>query len=872
MVDAAAVTRRYFIPEVIQTSAMDCGPAALKALFGGFDRYLSYGRLREACQTDVDGTSIDTLEVIAQQLGLRAVQSMLPPDLLLLKSSSCLPAVVVVKLSDGGTHLVVLWRIHGPWLQVMDPAAGRLWLPRQRFLESLYIHEQPVPAGAFEQWCGSAVFTAGLEQRMRLLDLPAQVWSDRAHQDAALRLAAALREAGRLRPGTGAREFLATCAAHPDEIPPRYWTMRRMPQDPEQVLLRGAVLLSAAGGVSDVPEESLLPSLARVRTERAPRVWEPVWDALRETGWRLPAATMAALCAVALGTVIEALLFRGLFDMGRHLQSTAERLGAIVALLLFLATVLALDGSAAIGSFRLSRQIEMRLRARFLLKVPRLSDRYFQSRLISDMAFRAHSLQLLRQLPEVAGHCWYLAVSIVITGTAIVCLYPGSALLAGLAILSACAMPLLFMPAMAERDLRHRELSASLGAFYLDSLLGSRAIRAHCAEPAMRSVQAGQLEHWAAAGLSQAALFVGVDAVQMTATLACIVALVYQQSMIAQSPAGLLLLIYWAISIPMLGREAAAVARSLPAMRNTLMRFLELIESPQDCAGDPAPARRSGGVKIDIDEACVVVGGHAVLDRVTLHVRPGEHIGIVGVSGAGKSSLVGCLMGWFQASSGRICVDDAPLDAARLAQLRSEIAWIDPQVHLFRSTLYENLRYGNGNEGAGRLGATLEAVDLGRILERAPQGLQTPIGEGGTLVSGGEGQRVRLARALGRGGVRLAILDEPARGLGREERRAMLSSLRAHFSGATVLCVTHDVSDTLDFHRVLVVERGRIVEQGMPRALQAQSRSRYRGLLDEEDAMRRDLLANAAWRRLRLHAGTIRELAAAAQIQEATQP
>ena len=760
--------RRYFIPEVIQTSAMDCGPAALKALFGGFNRYLSYGRLREACQTDVDGTSIDTLEVIAQQLGLRAVQSMLPVDLLLLKSSASLPAVVVVELPDGGTHLVVLWRIHGPWLQVMDPAAGRLWLPRRRFLESLHIHEQPVPAGACEEWCASSVFTAGLEARMRALHLPRQVWSDRAHQDAALRLGGALRDAGRLRPGADAREFLALCAAHPDEIPPQYWAVRRIPQNPQQVMLRGAVLLSAAEAVSDVPDESLPASLARARTERAPRVWEPVWAALRESGWRLPQATMLALCAVALGTVIEALLFRGLFDMGRHLQSAAERLGAIVALVLFLATVLALDWSAAIGSFRLGRQIEMRLRTRFSLKVPRLSDRYFQSRLISDMAFRAHSLQILRQLPEMAGHCLYLVAGIVITGTAIICVYPGSALLAGLAVIAACGVPSLLMPAMEERDLRQRELSASLGSLYLDSLLGSRAIQAHCAERAMRSVQAGQLERWAAAGLSRQALFVRVDALQMAATLACIVALVYRQSLIAQSPAGLLLLIYWAISILLLGREAAAVARSLPAMRNTLLRFLELTESPQEPAGELAPVARPGGVKIDLEEACIVVAGHAVLDRITLHVRPGEHIGIVGVSGAGKSSLVGCLMGWFQPSSGRICVDDAPLDTSRLAQLRSETAWIDPQVHLFRSTLYQNLRYGNGGHDAGRFGATLEAVDLGRILERAPEGLQTPIGEGGTLVSGGEGQRIRIGRALGRSGVRLAILDEPARGLGRE--------------------------------------------------------------------------------------------------------
>jgi len=871
MADAAAVTRRYFIPEVVQTSAMDCGPAALKALFGGFDRYLSYGRLREACRTDVDGTSIDTLEVIAQQLGLGAVQSMLPADLLLLKSSVCLPAVVVIDLPDGGNHLVVLWRRHGPWLQVMDPACGRLWLPRRRLLDSLYIHEQPVPASACAEWCASAVFTAGIEERLRALHLPPRLWSDRVHQDAALRLGGALRDAGRLRPGADAREFLALCAAHPDEIPPEYWSIRRIPQDPEKMMLRGAVLLSAAGAVSDAPDESLPPPLVRARTEPAPRVWEPVGAALRESGWRLPAATMLALATVAFGTVIEALLFRGLFDMGRHLQSTAERLGAVVALVLFLAAVLALDWSAAIGSFRLGRQIEMRLRTRFLRKVPRLSDRYFQSRLISDMALRAHSLQLLRQLPELAGHCLYLLVSIVITGTAIVWVYPGSALLTGLAVLAACAVPFLLMPAMTERDLRHRELSASLGSLYLDSLLGSRAIRTHCAERAMRSVQANQLERWAAAGLRQQTLFVGVDAVQMTATLACVVALVYRQSEIAQSPAGLLLLIYWAISIPLLGREAAGVARSLPAMRNTLLRFLELIGSPEEPACDEAPVARPGGVKIDIEEACVVVAGHAVLDRVTLHVRPGEQIGIVGVSGAGKSSLVGCLMGWFEASSGRICVDDAPLDTTRLAQLRGETAWIDPQVHLFRSTLYENLRYGNGSEGIAQLGATLEAADLARILARAPQGLQTPVGEGGTLVSGGEGQRIRIGRALGRSGVRLVILDEPGRGLGREERQRMLSSLRAHFSGATLLCVTHDVSDTLDFDRVLVIERGRVLEQGLPRELEARPKSRYRALLDGEDAMRRDLSANAPWRRVRLQAGRIKEGAVVAQAEEAVQ-
>jgi ABC-type bacteriocin/lantibiotic exporter with double-glycine peptidase domain len=874
MADETPVRRRYLIPEVIQTSSMDCGPASLKALFGGFDVYLSYGRLREACQTDVDGTSIDTIEVIAGQLGMAAVQSMLPADLLLLEKSACLPALVVVTLADGGTHFVVLWRVHGPWLQIMDPAAGRIWMPRRDFLKSLYLHEQAVPEAAWKEWSASEVFTAGLAQRMRALDLPAQLWSDRAHQDAALRLAGTLRGAGKLRRGTEAREFLALCADHAEEIPAEFWTIRRSREISDHVILRGAVLLRVAGLLAgdtgaEVAGEPLPASLERARTEPAPRVWDPVREALRESGWLLPIATAVALCAASLGGVIEALLFRGLFDMGRHLHSTAERLGAVAAVLLFLVTLLALDWSAALSLFRLGRQLELRLRTRLWLKIPRLSDRYFQSRLISDMAFRAHSLQLLRQLPEIAGHCLHLVASILITALAIAWVYPGSALLVSLAVLAACGVPALFMPAMSGRDLRYREIGASLGCFYLDSLLGSRAIQAHCAHRTLRAAQASQLGQWADAGLRQQALFVRARAVQTAMTFTFIIALVYRQTA-TQSPAGVLLLVYWAISISILGREVAAVAQSLPAMRNTLLRFLELIGSPEDdvrnvaseapeTAGIGGANAKSRGITIDIEDVSVVVAGHTVLERVTLHAQPGEHIGIVGVSGAGKSSLVGCLLGWHVPSSGSVRVDDAPLDAARLAQLRRETAWIDPQVHLFRTTLFENLRYGNSRDAGAYLEDAMELAELGPMLRRSPDGLQTPIGDGGTLVSGGEGQRLRAGRALGRTGVRLVILDEPARGLGREERRRLLATARRHFPGATLFCITHDVSDTLDFDRVLVIEHGRVLEQGPPQTLSATPGSRFLELLDEERAVGRDLWTHSKWRRMNLHAGALCE-------------
>src|ERR1041384_3449131 len=104
---AASGRRHLIVPEVVQTSAMDCGPASLKGLLEGFGIPVSYGRLREACQTDVDGTSIDTVEAVAVQLGLEAEQVMLPVDHLLLPEAQALPAILVVRQVNDLTHFVI---------------------------------------------------------------------------------------------------------------------------------------------------------------------------------------------------------------------------------------------------------------------------------------------------------------------------------------------------------------------------------------------------------------------------------------------------------------------------------------------------------------------------------------------------------------------------------------------------------------------------------------------------------------------------------------------------------------------------------------------------------------------------------------------
>ncbi len=250
-------------------------------------------------------------------------------------------------------------------------------------------------------------------------------------------------------------------------------------------------------------------------------------------------------------------------------------------------------------------------------------------------------------------------------------------------------------------------------------------------------------------------------------------------------------------------------------------------------------------------------GGHAVLTGVDLEIAAGSRVAIVGASGAGKSSLVGLLLGWHLPAAGGVWIDGEPLTAGRLEELRRQTAWIDPAVQIWNAPLFDNLLYGGGDERW--IGSALEAATLRPLLEELPQGLQTSLGEGGALVSGGEGQRVRLARGLLKPAARLVILDEPFRGLDRASRASLLARALTWWPGATLLCITHDAGQTLPFDQVAVVEAGRIVEHGRPEELAARAGSRYRDLLAREAALRERFRHGVGWRRLRLEGGRLAE-------------
>ena len=858
---------------------MDCGPAALKCLLEGCGINVHYGRLREACQTDVDGTSIDTLEEVANQLGVQAEQIMIPVDHVLLPQARALPAIAVVVLPNGVTHFVVVWSLHGKYVQLMDPATGRRFVSREHFLNQLYVHKLSVPSADWREYAGSDDFIGPLRERMQRLgisDDPLQSattdpsWRKIAALDAGARMMESIAASGAIDRGPESRRVLETFLENDDTIPEHYWSVRPTSQ-PDQLLLRGAVLVRAL----TPPHASLTVHAAqpnRDRQEALPRspellaaLQQPPSKPARELltllnadGVFTPAAIAIALALASSAVIIEAILFRALLEVS---GPPSHRLGALAALIVFSAALLLLEIPLVSSLLRFGRRLEIRLRLAFLNKIPRLGDRYFQSRLKSDMAERSHGIHLIRRLPELGGQLMRYGFEIIFTTAGIIWLDPSIAPIALAAALAAVAIPILSEPLLIERDLRVRTHSGALSHFYLDALLGLVAIHAHGAQPAVRREHESLLAEWARAGLNLQRTVISLEALQFLTGFALAIWLVASHLGRSGESGVVLLLVYWALNLPALGQEIAILAWQYPSYRNVTLRLLEPLGAiDHQVSGPPATSSLAAApAAISFQDVSVTAAGHTVLQQIHLTIRPGEHLAIVGPSGAGKSSLVGTLLGWYRPSAGRILVDSEDLDESRVEALRPYIAWVDPAVQLWNRPLIDNLQYGLPAAARMSIDDVIDVADLRRVLERLPEGLDTALGEGGGLVSGGEGQRVRLGRALLRPDVRLVILDEPFRGLDFEQRRVLLARARRLWKDATLLSISHDISETLSFDRVLVIEEGRLIEDGHPSKLARQPGSRFKSMLQAEHAIREQIWATGDWRRLKLEEGALAE-------------
>ncbi len=880
--------RCFLIPEVVQTSAVDCGPACLAALLTGFGLRASYGRLREACQTSVDGTSIDTMEQLANQLGLDAEQVVVPPDHVMLSESAALPAIAVVRLPNGFTHFVVLWRRVGGKLQVMDPMAGRRWLTVGQMARDLYIHEMTVPAQAWREWAAGAEFGGALRSRMRALGIGRRKaaelfalamsdpdWKAAGALDAAVRMFQSLARkrafSSRFRIGRVLAATFRRAIENPGEapklIPREYWTVRQVGAG--EVAVRGAVLVRAKRRSSTPVNRDVLPREIRAAVrERPPHPAATLWGLLRRDGIWAPGMISGALFFSAIGVVIQALLLKGMISGGGELATRSQRAGAIAAILALLGILLGTEFISISALIGMGRRLETRFRELFYAKLPKIAQPYFQSRLTSDMAERSHNIYNLRALPALAGQLLYSGFQLVLTAAAVVWIDPALWPLVLLAVAAALGLPLILQPWLGERELKARTHMGALSHFYLDSLLGLAPIRTHVADAAVRAEHRRLLARWSGASFDAQRTAVALNALQMTVGFGLAALLVVVHVGHHPDSAAVLLLAFWGLNIPAIGNDVAAMACQYPLHRNIALRVMEPLSAieeerePHELGALPLwqrPLGQYGGAHISMRGVTVQAGGRSLLRDVSLQIAPASHVAIVGRSGAGKTTLAGLLLGWRQPSSGTLLVDGAELMGVKLENLRRQTAWIDPTVQIWNRSLLDNLRFGLAGAAAMPVADILERVDFSSMLEKLPDGLQTVLGEGGALVSGGEGQRVRAGRAIARSGVRLAVLDEPFRGLDAATRRALLRVVRQVWRDATLVWITHDVAEAQNMDRVLVMEDGAIVEDGKPAELLKQPGSRYRAMLDEEAELKRRWFRGAEWRRLLMEDGSLQE-------------
>lgn len=880
-VHSHAVRRRFFIPEVIQTSGMDCGPAALAALLAGFNQPVSYGRLREACHTDVDGTSIDTLEEIGRELGLDGEQIMLPRDHLLLDAAHALPAIAVVRTPTGTAHFAVVWRVVGSYVQIMDPARGRMWLQRAALIDRLFQHAMPVSATSWRTWAASDEFTRPLQQRLEALGVPGSrsrtfiktalgdpTWRGIASLDAGVRMLQSLvsaRALRRSRAGTTLEALTTAIREKPDQVrvPDQYWSA--LPASPaangdEQILIRGAVIVRARGMLrarDDAREHTRSPELAAALNEPSAHPLRHVAAAIRADGLTPIIVAAAAVAIAAVGVAVEAMLLRSVLDVSALLNLPEQMLTAGAIVTVFAAALLGLELVLALLERRAGNHLEGRLRVAFLEKLPRLSDAYFQSRPMSDMLERSHNAHVLRTLPQLAVRCARVAAELLVTTVAIAWLSPPMALVALAAGVLAAGIPLIGNTlAIDERDLRVRTHAGALARFHLDALLGRTAIEAHGAEAAIEREHDRLLGEWAGASQALQRASVLVEGTQMLVGFA-IAGWILLGHFSGESTAATLLLTYWILNVPTLGYELALAAREYPTHRSTILRILEPLSAPEVTQQERplvTPATMPS-MEIEARGMTVRVSGHQILEQIDLHIAAGRHVAILGASGAGKSTLVGALLGWYRPTGGELLVDGEPLTPDRIDAIRNETAWVDPTVQIWNRSLLENLLF--GSQDAPPLAPVLEAASLMSVVGKLADGLATPLGEGGKLLSAGEGQRVRLGRAMVKQSARLVILDEPFLGLERDRRRVLLAQTRQRWAGKTLLYVTHDVSEARAFDRLLILDKGRVVEDGDPMQLSQTASSRFRRLLQAQEAVHARLTTGAEWRRIRLESGRI---------------
>ncbi|MEO6445796.1 MAG: ABC transporter ATP-binding protein [Gemmatimonadaceae bacterium] len=557
---------------------------------------------------------------------------------------------------------------------------------------------------------------------------------------------------------------------------------------------------------------------ARAQLWRALGYVRPYWRRLVPV---VALSVISTALSLAMPLLSKLLVDRAL--IGRDFRALLWAMGGFLGLTLAGFAVNVLSG---LQYTRVSLDILFDMRLALFRHLQRLSPRYYSQTPIGQIASRVNSDvgEIQRVASEVAlawvGQVLYLVGSVVM-----------------LVVLDArlFAVGLIALPPALWALVRYRrrlegavsatrEQSAAVGSFLIEALQGMKLVVAHNAQA--RSVDQFRMRN---AGFVDAVMAMrrltylsgGVPSVVLA--LGSAVVFLYGGWRVIEGTLTMgTLVAFAAYQMRLLGpvQGLMGIYSNVASAKVSLQRVSQILDTPVDISDPELPVDgfvAAGAVTLE-DVTFTFSRGGAVLDGVSLSVAAGEVVAVVGASGTGKSTIADLLVRYLDPDAGRVLLDDHDLRTLRLTEIRRHVLAVEQDPFVFHASLGENLRVARPEANEAALQQAAEVAGLGDWVAAAPQGMATVVGERGKALSSGERQRLALARAF-LADPAVLVLDEATASLDPATERRVIAGLDSWIRGRTAILITHRLDVARRADRVVVLQGGRIVEEGHADAL-----------------------------------------------------
>jgi ATP-binding cassette subfamily B protein len=541
------------------------------------------------------------------------------------------------------------------------------------------------------------------------------------------------------------------------------------------------------------------------------------------------ALAIVALALAAAATLAVPIAVRRVIDFGFRAEN-ANLISAYFGILIGVVAVLAVASSARYYLvMTIGERMVADLRAAVFDHLTRLDAAFFDRSRSGELVSRLSADTT--QLKSAFGASASIALrNVVLFLGATALMVWTSPRLSALVLI---AIPLIVLPLIgAGRSVRRRsreaqDALAATSAYATEQIGAQRTMQAFDAGPRVRQAYGAAIEtayDAARASLTARALLTGVAIFMIFTSVIGILWWGAQAVMEGSMTGGRLSqFILYAVFAASSLSQLSEVWTELSAAAGAAGRIGELLETRADVA-DPAtplplPSPAKGELRFEgVSFAYASRPDQPSLDQIDLVVKPGERIAIVGPSGAGKSTIVQLVTRFYDPTAGRIQIDGVDARAAALSDLRARIALVPQDPVIFSGTIAENLRYARPSASDAELRQAAAQASALPFIEALPKGFATEVGERGVTLSGGERQRLAIARAILKDAP-ILLLDEATSALDAENEAAVQEALDRLMAGRTTIVVAHRLATVLKADRILVMDHGRIVEEGTHQSL-----------------------------------------------------